>query len=322
MEPCISVVIPVYQVEPYLTACLDSVVGQTYPHLEILLVNDGSTDTSGAICEAYAARDARITVLHQEHTGPSGARNAAMELATGEYITFVDSDDFLEPDIVETLYAALLRTGADIAACGTVICAENGKAISQTAVANERICRGEEQLRALLTETVIGTAPWGKLYRRELFETVRFPVGKYHEDVFIAHEVLHRSTAIVICPRTGYWYRQVPTSIMHAPFEPRHLHAVEGGKVRLAFIKRRYPHLSGYARSALVYAAARCYVRMIESSYADPVAVKQLQTELRGGAAIFFVKSPCSLSTKLFVAVATVSMRLAGALYRFKTNRS
>lgn len=321
MEPCISVVIPVYQTQPYLTACLNSVVGQTYPNLEILLVNDGSTDGSGAVCDAYAARDARVRVIHQDHQGPSGARNAAMDVATGEFITFVDSDDMLEPDVLDALYTALLRTGADVAACGTVLCDVKGDCLSRHAVSEERLYRGEEQLRCLLTETVIGTAPWGKLYRRELFQTVRFPVGKYHEDVFIAHEVLHRSALTVVCPRTGYWYRQVPTSIMHAPFESHHLDAVEGARVRLRFIQQHYPRLAGYARSALVYAAARCYVRMIEWNYTDPAAKRQLKRELQRGAAVFYVKSPCSLSTKLFVAVATVSMSLAGRLYRLKTHR-
>lgn len=318
MEERISVVIPVYKTEAYLTACLESVVGQTYSNLEIFLVNDGSPDGCGAICEAFAAKDNRIRVIHQDHQGPSGARNTALDMASGAYVTFVDSDDFLEPDTLERLYGALCKTGADVAACGTVICSEQGQLLSQTALSQERRYRGEEQLRSLLTETVIGTAPWGKLYRRHLFETIRFPAGKYHEDVFIAHQVLHASSATVVCPFAGYWYRQVPFSIMHAPFEPRHFHGVEGGRERLAFIRAHYPALEGYARAALVYAAARCAVRMIDSRYTDPALFHELQDEMRRGARVFFKQSPCSVKTKCFVAVAAVSMSLARWLYRFR----
>ena len=310
----ISVIIPIYKTEPYLAACLDSVVGQIYEDLEILLVNDGSPDGCAAICDAYAAKDSRIRVIHQEHFGLSAARNAALDVATGDYITFVDSDDFLQEDALERLLATLLKTGADIAVCGTAICSEDGTLLSQTMAQTQQWFYGAAQQRALLIEPTVGTASWGKLYQRSLWKTIRFPEGKYYEDVFIAHEILHVSHATVVCPFVGYWYRQVPTSITHAAFEPRHFHSVEGARVHLRFIRLHYPALAEYAKAALTYTAARCAVRMMESGYSDPVLFLRLQKELRRGAVIFFKKSPCCLRTKLFVAVSAVNLSLAGWL--------
>ncbi len=200
----ISVIVPVYNVEAYLPKCLDSIVGQTYKDLEILLIDDGSTDRGGEICDRYAQKDPRIRVFHTENHGLAAARNLGLDHAAGSYIAFVDSDDWIEPDMYETLFARAEKTGADVAACGCFL--EYAGAVEEIK-RSERTMSGTEAVQALLHDEV-GTAVWTKLWSARCFENIRFPTGRIYEDTAVVYKLFASSNKICIIEKSMYHYLQ------------------------------------------------------------------------------------------------------------------
>ena len=199
----ISVIVPVYKVEPYLRQCLDSILGQTYKDLQVILIEDGSPDSSGDICDEYAQKDQRIKVFHTENKGLSAARNLGLDEAEGDYISFIDADDWIEPQMLEVLCEALERTGADISACSFV---KEFPSSSMFMCIDEMIYEGEEILAALLDKKY-NYAVWSRLYRRKLFRNIRFPEGKYYEDISSALAILREAGKLVCISEPLYHYR-------------------------------------------------------------------------------------------------------------------
>lgn len=215
MQPLISIIIPVYNVKPYLRRCLASVREQTYRNLEIILVDDGSTDSSGILCEEYALADDRVKVLHQSHANVSVARNRALDICQGQYLVFVDADDYLLPDMVALLYAKLVQYAADIAACESLIINLRGQDISEQHRRDICIYENNKECLFALEGRKENIALWGKLYRTALFQQVRF-----NETVFCASDTLvwpqlyphlHKLVAINQC---GYVRVMRPGSLM------------------------------------------------------------------------------------------------------------
>lgn len=208
--PLVSVIIPVFNVAPYLREALDSVVQQTWPHLEIIIVDDGSTDGSGKICDEYRA-DARVQVIHQENRGLSAARNAGLDRASGEYISFLDSDDAWRPDFIRKLMGAM--ENADIAICQYEmhrLKMDTGGQIHPAA--QKGFYSRKEALRALVEET-INVNVWNKLYRKELWTEIRFPEGHNYEDVDTTCRVFDLCNRISFLDEPLYQYRIRPGSI-------------------------------------------------------------------------------------------------------------
>lgn len=213
--PVVSIVVPVYNQEKYLAQCIDSLLGQTFSELEIILVDDGSTDQSGAICDNYAKRDDRIKVIHKKNGGLSDARNAGIDIAKSEYIAFVDSDDFVERDIYKKLYHSLKEADADIAVCNCMIVDEKSKEItneSDKCVLLDHVYTGGQILDGQGTYW-LNVVAWNKLYRKEIFEQVRYPKGKYHEDEFIFHELYGIAKKIICISEKLYFYRKTSGTI-------------------------------------------------------------------------------------------------------------
>lgn len=218
MNDLISIIIPIYNVEKYLRECLDSVLAQTYTNLEILLVDDGSTDGSGTICDEYAGKDSRIRVIHQENQGVSAARNLALDLAKGNFISFVDGDDLVAERFLETLYCGIQNTGAEIAACNFHRF-QTGEPIEPTLGEYKLLTQKE----ALLEMTKLGynsrgefiTSPCNKLYAKGVFDAVRYPVGKRYEDEYVIHKLLLKIESFCECTDVLYFYRQHPGSFMN-----------------------------------------------------------------------------------------------------------
>ena len=206
---------PVYNVEPYLRECLDSVLAQTRPSLEILIVDDGSTDGSGEICDEYARRDGRVCVFHTENNGLSCARNFALDRARGAYLAFLDSDDRMEPGALETLAAAAARYGADVAAGGVRAFWINRSAEIGTG-GPPAVFEGEALAEQVVTMSRLLYAAWNKLYRAELFEGIRFPAGRIYEDVATVYRVLLRAERAVLVPEPLFDYRKRRGSLSHA----------------------------------------------------------------------------------------------------------
>lgn len=211
----ISVIIPVYQVEKYLVRCLESVVNQTYKNLEIILVDDGSTDASGEICDEYAEKDDRIKVIHKENGGLSSARNAGLDIAQGEYIAFVDSDDWVTTDYVEYLYEILIRNDADFSMANMMRTTKNTGIAYVPFVGNEIVLNRDDFLKRLFKVETQENVQYAcaKLYKKTLFEKIRFPLGLTAEDVPTTFQVALISNKIAYSPKVVYNYYFNPESI-------------------------------------------------------------------------------------------------------------
>ena len=259
--PLISVVIPVYKVERYLDRCLASVTGQTYDHLQILLVDDGSPDGSGAICDRWAVRDSRITVLHQENAGGGAARNAALDRAEGELLAFVDSDDYLHPEMFSHLYDLLERTGADIAECAYVETESEDAPLGGGALGHTCYTR-QEAMMLHIRDTHFRQLIWNKLYRRQVAEGVRFPVGTKIDDEFFTYRLLGNARTLVRSERVCYAYRQQAGSVMHQGFSLKRVESLSAKQQRLSWIQDNLPQLENEAKQELLMA---CLLFMQES---------------------------------------------------------
>lgn len=212
----ISVIIPVYKVERYLSNCMDSIINQTYRNLEIILVDDGSLDNCGTICEEYAKKDRRIKVIHQENRGLSAARNTGLQIATGDYLGFVDSDDWVELDMYEYLLQNLHKEQAHIAVCGHY--EHSQKSLRPKGVSRRKACGRTEALGLLLQNDEIQNTVWDKLYRRELFAGIFFPEGRTYEDFAVMDQLFLRAERVVFLPEKKYYYRIRPNSISGTVF--------------------------------------------------------------------------------------------------------
>ena len=229
-KPTISIIVPVYQVEPYLRECLDSILCQSFEDWEMLLVDDGSTDGSEKICDEYACRDSRVRVFHQGNAGLSAARNTGLDYAAGQYYTMVDSDDVLAtPDYLQILYDALTENDADMSACGHLWFSDGAEVPNAVGIGSEvKTCTGKDfyLCRALPREenyhdedgnlVTLRYAPigaHGKLYRREMFDGLRYPQGHILEDLAIAHRLYLSCERIAFLEAYLYAYRRRPSGI-------------------------------------------------------------------------------------------------------------
>ncbi len=217
--PLISIIVPVYNVKDYVGKCLLSLQGQTYPNLEIIVVDDGSTDGSGDICDSFARLDSRFKVIHRANGGQSAARNEGLDVATGEYIGFVDSDDWIDTDMYEFLYQLMIDNNADISVCSHYI-EKNGKAKIKYASEDTIVFTRKKAIRALVEDKRMRNYVWDKLYKRHLFENLHFPVNRFFEDIALSYQIFHRAKKIVMqgCPKYHYLVREGST--MQSKYDP------------------------------------------------------------------------------------------------------
>ena len=243
----ISIIVPVYKVEPYLDKCVSSIVNQTYTNLEIILVDDGSPDNCPAMCDAWAEKDSRIRVIHKPNGGLSDARNAGMAAATGELMAFVDSDDRIAPDMYEHLYQRVTEDNSDIVACGVQMVWEDKTPSRMLTRDGNCVLNQEEAMRAIIEESWLKQPVWYKLYQTKLVRDILFPKGKYHEDVFWSYQAVGRAKKVSVSDRIGYYYLQRGGSIMGEGYSLKRLDAVEAKVQRCAYIQERFPALSPLA---------------------------------------------------------------------------
>lgn len=260
MEEKISIVIPVYNVENYVDECIESVVRQTYQNLEIIIVNDGSTDESGRKCDSWAVRDARIRVIHQKNGGLSEARNTGISAATGAYIGFVDGDDVVFPDMYDMLYRILKKENAQISCCKPKkdICFHLEKK-SNPEEFSTRLFDADAAMRSLVLEEDILVTVWNKLYSRAVMEGLSFEKGRYHEDEFWSYQVIARADRIVSVDGELYGYRQRPNSLMTRSYSLKHLDLLDARVNRLLFLEKNNPELVSAARCNLRFECIRAY---------------------------------------------------------------
>lgn len=251
-EYLISVIIPIYKVEAYLHRCIDSVLAQTYRNLEIILVDDGSPDNCGKICDEYAQKDSRIRVIHKKNGGVSDARNVGLESAKGEYLSFVDSDDYIESTMYEELLRTLLDADADIAACGYY----NVRDTITPSCTNvkTKVLDATEGLHEVIFSKTVGIMPWGKLYRRELFNTVMYPKGRICEDVFVIADIFEHVSVAAFNTKPLYYYVHRLNSYTKCKFNKSNLDWIYSYQYLYKRIRQSFPELIEEAKVRLLWA--------------------------------------------------------------------
>ena len=247
--PKISIIVPVYKVEPYLRRCIDSILSQTFADFELILVDDGSPDRCGEICDEYARMDCRVRVIHQSNGGLSAARNTGMdwvfENSESQWITFVDSDDYLHPTMLAVLLDAVVLHDTRIGMCGYA--EVHGDPLDERA-ATACVWTPEKLYRE---HNVNATVAWGKLYHKDCWREIRYPVGKLHEDEFTTYRILFLQSAIAFVDAPLYGYFMNDTGIMKSPWHPGRMDVFEAFEEQIDFFNQ-----NGYADLALYRASS------------------------------------------------------------------
>lgn len=252
MMDAISVIVPVYKVEPYIHRCIKSILGQSDPDFELILVDDGSPDSCGTICDTYAEKDSRIHVIHQQNGGLSAARNAGIDWAvansSSQWLAFIDSDDWVHRDYLRILRDAADGDGAQISMCGLMA--------TDRFTEDVPVCCCPESVdpeTAFEKHYGMCMTACCKLYRKSLFETLRFPVGKLHEDAYTTHLPLFASEKVVVCDVPLYYYYTNPGSITRVRWTPKRLEEIEAHELRLSYLQEK-GYRTAYKRELEVYA--------------------------------------------------------------------
>ncbi len=304
----ISVIVPVYKVEAYLDQCVQSIVDQTYKNLEIILVDDGSPDNCGAMCDAWAQKESRIKVIHQANAGAGAARNHGLRKAHGDLIAFVDSDDYLASNMYAHLYS-FIESGADIAECGHIDVTEDNISFPEYS-ADAVTYTAEEAMRCHIQDTAFRQLIWNKLYRREMVSGVFFPEGKKIDDEFFTYQVLGNASKLIRSCCCCYAYRQQAGSVMHNLDSSKRLQAVDAKVQRHQYVNQHFPVL---VADSLVNIWFTCLYQgqcILSQSAAEKGAFAFLQNTLQR---LPFDKLPSQLAfkQKVWMQMARISFSLA-----------
>lgn len=241
--PDISVVVPVYNVITFLKRCIGSILGQTFRDFEVILVDDGSTDGSGEICDEIANSDSRVVTIHKENGGLSEARNFGIDVAKGKYLFFVDSDDYIHADTLSEMYRVAQQTGADIVECDykrVTSKDQPGKTKIESHNNSKVNLYTHDQALIKMLNYDFNVVAWNKLYLSSLFENIRYPVGKLHEDEFTTPLVIDGCSSYATIDKAYYMYTQREGSIMNTSFSEKELDVIEAYKLRLAYFQNKY----------------------------------------------------------------------------------
>jgi glycosyltransferase involved in cell wall biosynthesis len=315
MNELISVIVPVYQVEQYLAKCVDSIRSQTYQNIEIILVDDGSPDHCPELCDEYARQDSRIRVIHKPNGGLSDARNAGIEAAEGNYICFIDSDDYVADNMIDRLYLALKEQNAEMSLCACACVDENDTPVADMEncmpIKNE-VLSGRKAIKKL-AERGAGyyTVACCKLYRADLFQTIRFPVGKIHEDEFVSHLVFGHCKRVSCIADRLYFYVQRKNSIMgkeRNDFSIRKLDKAEAVIKRALFLESigMREDIGGYYLEAVkIFWGLYSYGGDFSSE--EQVRLKEIQGLLKKN---LHLSKGCSMRVKVYIMLVCVSPRL------------
>ena len=284
-EGLISIIAPIYKVEAYLRPCVDSLINQTYGNLEIILVDDGSPDGCGAICDEYAKKDERIRVIHKGNAGVAAARNSGLDVAQGEYISFIDSDDWVSLDAYRIMMDEMLRSKADIVvgACVDMIEEDDGTLKNKPEKDDPSkygVFDGEQAMRRTL---ISGSAAWNRLFKKEIFKELRFPIGRINDDEYVALRAYAMAKRISYIPNKTYYYRLRKNSITTSGFSMKKVDLYYNAKDNLAYIKENYPTLLHEAESRCARELIYCYFMLFikkDKSDEESEAMRELHDVL------------------------------------------
>ena len=276
----VSVIIPVYNIEPYIDKCIQSVITQTLTDIEILIINDGSTDNSKKKCEEYEKIDKRIKVIEKPNGGLSSARNTGLIYAKGEYISLIDGDDYIDKDMLEILYSNARKYNADIVECGARWVYP--EAIKYVASTEKIICNNIESLTYFLESKCFTAVAWNKIYRRNLFDNITYPVGCIHEDIATTYKLLYKSKILVSIPDCKYNYLQRQGSISGYSFGKKHLDALVFWKNIYDFIcEIGDENLTQLAYKKLITFDLAWYIRAVRSANIEKQLLTEIENEIK-----------------------------------------
>ena len=259
----ISVIIPVYNVEKYLNRCVDSVINQTYTNLEIILIDDGSPDGSGAICDEYVIKDNRIKVIHKPNSGVSETRNCGLDNATGEWLFFLDSDDWIHCRTIEKLYEGIAEKKVNISMCDYEEVSDEQPLVDET-------CKAEIKTpkRIFIDKNVAAITIWGTLYHKDCFKNIRYPVGKIHEDEFITYKILFAQEKIAFINQPYYAYFMNNEGIMRSKWTPARMTAVESLEEQCKFFRTiKDEELIAFSDKNFFLRFVCCHMKALENGY-------------------------------------------------------
>ena len=281
-SPLISVIVPVYKTESYLEKCVRSIVNQTYTNLEIILVDDGSPDNCPAMCDEWAKKDSRIKVIHQEYGGLSNARNHGIACARGEYISFVDSDDWIEHDMYEKLYNVMVKYQVPLVIGGRYDVFEDRlDDKKRNTFGKEALLSAEELLPNMLLGRGCDSSAWGKLYHKSFWDTIQFPEGKIFEDIAIMYKVVIAAKRIAICDDPLYNYYHRRNSITSSTFNLKLLDYPNHTRKLFKEITTQFPSLEPYAAIAHIYALTTVLSKLSRIDYSVFKQNKDIYTSYR-----------------------------------------
>ena len=297
----ISVIVPVYNVRAYLESCINSIINQTYKNLDIILVDDGSTDGSGEVCDKFLEIDKRIRVFHKNNGGLSDARNYGLKEAQGELIGFVDSDDMLDKRMYEVLYYNMKKFDADISICSYKLVWSQEL---EPNIANEdtegEVFSSEEALNALLSIKKFQSHACDKLYKKNLFNDIKYPKGLIYEDIATTYKLIDRSNKIVYCKYKGYFYLQRKESIFHSKFSIKHMDMIKAYNDMIKYFRIYYPNIVNRAISMYVNANIILLKEMYISKYKDKNIEKELIRNIKKNLHLYIKSNNIKLKYKIF----------------------
>lgn len=268
MQQLISVIIPIYKVEDYLSRCVDSIINQTYKNLEIILVDDASPDNCPAICDEYAKKDSRVKVIHKKNGGLSDARNAGMKIAKGEYISFIDSDDWIDHRTYEITVKAMEDTNSNIGAFGYISTNDD----NEKSIYNDyyTILNSEQAISATADNVSVGTVVWNKVYKKFVLDDLEFRVGKYNEDEFFTFYALDKAKKIVYINAKLYFYFQRSSSIM-GTYSLKRLDMLDAVYERMIFTKKYYPNILNKTKLSFCGCCIYHYQMLLKNNKLDNI---------------------------------------------------
>lgn len=279
-DPKVSIIVPVYKVEPYLAACVESLLRQTYREIEIILVDDGSPDNCGIMCDAYALRDSRVKVIHQENQGLSVARNSGTDVASGEYIMYLDADDYLSSDCISKSVQMCNDHNADIAIMRMMnVSEETNEEIRCNEKEFIKVMSPEEAIEASLYQ-VMFSCSMGKFYKKNILDGIKFPAGRLSEDLATCHLFLDKAKRVVYTNAVGYYYRQHSNSISHN-ISPKRMDALEWALNIEKFCEEKYPNILPAAKCRTFNVAVHLLLDLPNDGEMHDKYFKELWKEIR-----------------------------------------
>ena len=269
MKPKVSIVVPAYNVEKYIEKCVNSIISQTFTDIEIILVDDGSRDSTGEICDELAFKDMRISVIHKQNEGLSDARNTGIAAADGEFICFIDGDDYIHPKYCETLFNLIVDNKADIAVCGYIKTQDYNCKVEDEISCTTGIFNKTTAMQELVTSDKFMNYAWNKMYKKSLFDGVLYPVGRNWEDLGTTYKLFDKADKIVYCNAKLYFYIQRSGSITSTVSVKNALDIFELERERGSFLTENYADLEDYLEYRSCLAAYNVWSAVLTNKFEE-----------------------------------------------------